>query len=189
MNYSWKNWLKGEYNNHPGSEGEFIYIYQWVDFLFKDGIKPMIENKGYLFLSNDNTIITSILNFIYRLEMDFTYYKKNNIYIAPINNISVASVDDQEFFHSFMCPDYKWNKLRKEFYLDFYTSNSDFSDKLWIELPYFIFTLIDVEKSIASDILKERLTWDDDDNNDNSDPKKKKDIDPYLLDYGNYKKE
>jgi hypothetical protein len=182
----WNDWVNTEYETYS-PEIEYIPLYEWVEYLILDGILPHLEKKGYLTYYHKNDIINSILNFIFNLEM--TYMKTGRVkYLVPKkNNIGKTEINDEDYFHTYMCHETFWNNLKKKYRIEKYADDGEFSAVLWSELPSYIFLMINIQDSIATDNLRNRLELDDDEVSSEDDTKKKKDIDPYILDYGSRK--
>jgi hypothetical protein len=159
-------------------------VVEWVENLFIDGILPKFANIGYVFGGNTQSTIGDFLNFLFRFDMNFSK-SKPTVYRSSFVRRNRWTVDDEEFFYEKKCTSHFWNSLKARFSIQHWADDSDFSIRLWEEIPHVIFSMIDFKQSRASDELAEWLRpLDDDDENDDE---RKKDIDPYLIDYGGSK--
>ena len=172
LKYKWIEWLKGEYDvSFPNNEPEYIPVHIWVKSLVTNGIIPILVKSGYSFKYSTDIIISKFLNFIYQFDNGRRRRYTNSF-----------TDDDQEFFHSFKCTFERWKKLKKEFYIEHFADDGDFAEKLWLELPNYIFELINIDKSHATEELNQKLAWEDEEESDNE----KKNIDPYLIEHSKY---
>lgn len=173
MAYKWSKWLKTEYNVAPLNAVEDYYVptHVWIKSLVVDGIAPILTKANYVFKYPIDITVNKYMNFIYQLDHGRQRRYKN-----------MCTNDDQEYFHSFKCTVETWKKLKRDFYIEYLADDSEFAEKLWFELPYFIFEMLNIPKSNATEELNELLEWEDEEDSDGE----KKSIDPYLIDHGRY---
>ena len=180
IHIGWRQWLQSPIALEDGTS---ITVQEWAQELILYGILPHFQQVGYILHYNPHEAIETFLNFLYRFKNN---YKKNVHSCSyrgkkgdPVNYLN----DDFEFFCTKKCPPSFWSSLQYDFSIPIYADNSDFATKLWMDIPYFIFYLVDIAHSNAKQELEEHLAWYDEEEEDTTN-KKKKDIDPYLLDYG-----
>lgn len=95
------------------------------------------------------------------------------------------SNEDYCYFLDFKCKQFVWERLRENFPIEHFSDDSDFAQRLWIQIPSAVFFMVDLKSSLSSDELEERIAWlDSDDEDDRGQQKKTNKVDPYLLDYG-----
>ena len=173
MSYKWPQWLKTEYNVAPLNADEECYVptHVWIKSLVVDGIMPVLLKAHYVFKYPMDITLSKFMTFIYKLE-----------YGMQRRYTNILTDEDHEYFHSFKCTLETWKKLKRDFYIEHFADDSEFSVKLWFELPFFIFEMLNIAKSNATEELNELLEWDDEEDSDGE----KKSIDPYLIDHGRY---
>jgi hypothetical protein len=191
----WKNWLERpisyeyieEGECYDSSELEPITIVDWVGTISKKYLIPKLEKNGYLVAGSHTQFISSILNYIYRFEYNYQFNQPIvSIYLGTHGRKMSYTNDDIDYFITYKFPENFWKNMKNMFGIPFYADDSDFAYRLWLDLPYFIFSCLNIKESTATFELQEQLTCEEETSEDLPDTRKK-DIDPYLLDYGGYK--
>jgi hypothetical protein len=181
MEYMWNKWVRWTY---LGNDGEKYTVVEWVESFIHDGLVPEMKKRGYVFPTNEQGIVNSFLNFIFHFQNSYNSKKKCQ-YIGKHGRKMDWSIDDYSYFLDNKCPQFVWDKLLENFPIEHFSDESEFSKKLWSEIPSAVFFMLDLKNSPATEELEERLAWlDSDDEDEGWQQRKKNNIDPYLLDYG-----
>jgi hypothetical protein len=191
----WKNWLERpiayaymeEDVCDDSNELELITIVDWVGTITKRYLISKLEKNGYLIAGSHTQFISSILNYIYRFEYNYQFNQvTTSIYLGPNGRKMSYTNEDIDYFITYKFPEQFWKNMKDMFEIPFYADDGDFAYRLWLDLPYFIFSCLNIKESTATLELQEQLTCEEETSEEKPDTRKK-DIDPYLLDYGGYK--
>jgi len=192
MEEDWYLWLQCRYRSpytyHTNEDGEeedggSCTIAEWARSLIFDAIVPRLMKKGYMFFKYRKDVLNAFLNYLYRMDGVPSGYFSS--YTGRPSHTVTCTRDDMDFYITYKCPPDFWARLRKEYAIERFADDSIFADRLWTDLPWFIFYQLDYKESTASDELAERLEIDDgEDYEDYNTAARRSDIDPYLMEYG-----
>lgn len=186
----WNTWLQYRYGSpyayHECDIGTATVV-DWAKDLLYNGISPYFESKGYMFYKNKNIILNSLLNYLYRKEGTPSGYWSG--YNSRPGRIMKHTQDDMEYYITYKCPPEFWNSLRKSYPIEHFADDSLFAERLWDDLPWFMFFQINLKESNATEDLADHLAFDDggDSDEDYNTTARRADVDPYLMEYGKKK--
>lgn len=159
---------------------DLVPTYIWFESLIEYTILT-IKNKNYVFSVPSHTVINKILNHTHTFEK--MYIKYHGGHFGPVHNGQPHRDEDYDYFFTRQFPPDFWEHLRKLFAIEWFADGGDFSDRLWIELPFWVAQYIDFKNSvevIPDNVEEEALS-------DNEHRVVKKGVDPYVQDYyGNW---
>lgn len=192
----WTNWLQYEYDSpysyHENADGDecdigTATVVDWAKELFYNGIAPYFQRQGYMFYKNKNLILNSFLNYLYRKEGTPSGYWSG--YNSRPGRIMKHTNDDMEFYITHKCPPEFWKRLRRDYPIEHFADDSLFAERLWDDLPWFMFFQINLKESNASEDLADHLAYEDggDSDEDYNTTARRADVDPYLMEYGKKK--
>jgi hypothetical protein len=189
----WYRWLQtpcySPYTYHTNEDGEeedggWCTIAEWARALLYESILPNLNKKGYVFYKNRNIILNAFLNYLFRIDGTPSGFRSG--YTGrPVHTISCTR-DDMDFYCTHKCPTEFWASLRKAYAIQRFADDSIFADRLWTDLPWFIFYQIDIKDSPATQDLADYMAFEDgeDSDEDYNTAARRNDIDPYLMEYG-----
>lgn len=174
----WMEWM------YETVDGEKYTVAEWVESFIRKGLFPEMKKCGYAFPTNEHGVVNSFINFLFHFENSYHDMTRCK-YVGKHGRKMDWSQEDYCFFLDVKCPTFIWERLRDKFPIEHFSDDSDFSQRLWIEIPHAVFFMLDLKNSPSTDELENRLAWlDSDDEEDGGQQKKKTKVDPYLLDYG-----
>jgi hypothetical protein len=178
---AWREWLHRRYSTDYGT----YTVIEWVESLVYEGISDMFQKAGYIYSRSKHETVNTLLNYIYRFDIHSPRRLPTQYLGEYGRNLSYTS-NDLEFYLEHKCPPCAWDTLKKEYTIQHFADDSDFAERLWIELPSFLFFQIDIDKSGATEELYSRIAWLESDDSEEGDFNvvKRRGVDPYLLDYG-----
>lgn len=174
----WNRWLM----NPIRDEYEDVWkTHEWVKSLCIDGIIPLLQKQGYVLNMSRDKFVNCMMNYMYR------WYNRNKkgyiscTYSCKCNKHSGTS-DDEWYFHSVKMEYELWENLKKMFFIEDYADDSEFSYRLWNDMPYYVYRHLDIENSPATITLDNMLSYEDDEEESDNDGNRSK-TDPYVADY------
>lgn len=181
MKFKWNKWLNILYE---ADDGKKYTVSQWVECFIREGLVPEMKKCGYAFPTNEHGVVNSLLNFLFHFENSYHDMTQCQ-YIGKHGRKMNWSNEDYCYFLDFKCQPLVWEKLHEKFPIEHFSDDSDFAQRLWIQIPSAVFFMIDLKNSLSTNELEEQLAWlESDDEDDGMQQKRKKKVDPYLLDYG-----
>jgi uncharacterized membrane protein YgcG len=192
MEEEWYLWLQMRYRSpytyHTDEDGEkedggSCTIAGWARALIYDSIIPRLSDKGYVFCKYRKDLLNAFLNYLFRVDGTPSGFYSG--YTGRPPHTVTCTRDDMDFYITHKCPIDFWAHLRKEHAIERFADDSIFADRLWADLPWFIFYQINYDDSPATEELIELLEFEDgEDNEDYNTVARRSDIDPYLMEYG-----
>ena len=181
MEQKWNRWMSLMYE---ADDGEKYTVAEWVESFIRKGLFPTMKKCGYAFPTNEQGVINSFLNFLFHFENSYNSMTQCQ-YIGKHGRKMDWSQEDYSYFLDDKCQDFVWERLCEKFPIEHFSDDSDFAQRLWIQIPSTVFFMVDLKNSPATDELENRLTMLDSDDEEGAGQQKKKiKVDPYLLDYG-----
>lgn len=179
MEYIWNSWIRGYYRTEGG---EYYTVAQWVESLIYEGLVPEMKKRGYVFSTNDQGVVNTFLNYLFHFENSYHTMKECR-YIGKHGREMDWCTEDYAYFLDYTCPPFVWEQLREQFPIEHLSDESDFSQRLWNDIPFAVFFMLDLKNSPSSSDLENRIAWLDTDE-DEEQQRRRHITDPYLLDYG-----
>lgn len=188
----WVDWLQTRYRspytyhtdpNGEEEEGGSCSLAGWARSFIYDCIIPRLTDKGYVFHKYRGGVLNAFLNYLFRVDGIPSGFHSG--YTGLPRYSVTCTRDDMEFYITHKCPIDFWAHLRKEFAIERFADDSIFADRLWADLPWFIFYQINIKDSPATEELAERMAFEDgEDNEDYNTVARRNGVDPYLMEYG-----
>jgi hypothetical protein len=134
------------------NDGTTIQTHKWVEYLVRDGILPLLKQMGYDLLCQPPDLANCILNHLIRHEAG---YHKCKFTTYQCKHREEVMVCEMEFFEE-RIPEMEWNRLRKQFAVEWFADNEPFADRVWLNLPFIILSHLKMN-SPANQILYEKM--------------------------------
>jgi len=110
---------------------------------------------------------TCLLNAIYRHEQAYRVGKRSHYQCSCSKHPIV--LEEYEYYET-QLPDDSWTSLRDSHFIDWYSDTGPFADRIWMDIPWIIFTHLNMEASTANeDLAYQFRTLEDDEDYEEED--------------------
>jgi len=141
---------------------EDLRLCDWVEDIVV-GIRALLQDTRYTLSVPSRQLSTCILNALYRHEQDYKRGCRTTYQCRCIRHH--YSLEDYEYYET-QIPDEDWDSLREYNFIDWYSDAGPFADRIWMAIPWIVFTHLNLNTSGASEELARQFRTIEDDEYD-----------------------
>jgi len=134
-------------------DGQEIRTCEWAHQV-AEGIHTLVWEAGYNLSVPSQQLATCILNTVYRHERDYAAGRRTTYRCSCTRH--PYAFEEYEYYSTDRIPDRMWASLREYNYVEWYSDTGPFADRIWMDIPFLVFSHLVMETSPANVELMEK---------------------------------